>query len=107
MALTTFSGPVKSDNGFIGAFTGGTTNLALTGTLSVDGASTLTGAVTATAGVNGPVGAGTPSTGAFTTLAASGDATLSGTANVIIVPTVDPGVPGALWNDAGTLKVSV
>ena len=49
--------------------------------------------------VTGPVTA--------TTINASGNATLSGTANVIIVPTVDPGVPGALWNDAGTLKVSV
>jgi hypothetical protein len=72
MAQTSFSGPVKSDNGFIGNVTG---NVA--------------GAVAAT------------------TLSASGNATLSGTANVIIVPTVDPGVPGALWNDAGTLKVSV
>jgi hypothetical protein len=83
MATTTFSGPVVSQNGFIGAFTGGTTNLALTGTLSVAGATTLAA------------------------VSASGNATLSGTANVIIVPTVDPGVPGALWNDAGTLKVSV
>jgi len=87
MGQTTFSGPVVSQNGFVGAFTGGTTNLALTGTLNVAGASTLA-AVSAT------------------TLTASGNATLSGTANVIIVPTVDPGVPGALWNDAGTLKVS-
>lgn len=72
MAQTSFSGPVKSDNGFIGNVVGG---------------------------VTGPVAA--------TTLSASGNATLSGTANVIIIPTVDPGVPGAIWNDAGTLKVSV
>lgn len=67
MATTTFSGPVVSNNGFVGA-------------------------------VTGPVTA--------TTITASGNATLSGTANVIIVPTTDPGVAGALWNDAGTLKVS-
>jgi hypothetical protein len=53
MAQTRFTGPVVSDNGFVGAFTGGTTNLALTGTLSVAGTSTLTGAVTAPAGITG------------------------------------------------------
>ena len=26
---------------------------------------------------------------------------------LFIVPTVDPGVTGALWNDAGTLSISV
>ena len=67
MASTTFSGPVTSTNGFIGA---------------------VTGAVVAT------------------TISASGNSTLSGTANVIIIPTVDPGVTGAIWNNAGTLAVS-
>ncbi len=43
---------------------------------------------------------------AATTISASGNATLSGTANVIIIPTVDPGVAGAIWNNAGTLAVS-
>lgn len=71
MAQTRFSGPVASDNGFVGSVTGN-----------------VTGAVTAT------------------TISASGNATLSGTANVIIIPTVDPGVAGAIWNDAGTLSVS-
>jgi hypothetical protein len=71
MAQTRFSGPVKSDNGFLGNVTG-----------------SVTGAVAAT------------------TLSASGNATLSGTANVIIIPTVNPLVAGAIWNDAGTLKVS-
>lgn len=67
MASTTFSGPVTSENGFVGA---------------------ITGAVTAT------------------TISASGNATLSGTANVIIIPTVDPAVAGAIWNNSGTLEVS-
>ena len=71
MSRTTFSGPVKSNNGFEGNVTGN-----------------VTGAVTAT------------------TISASGNATLSGTANVIIIPTVDPGVAGAIWNNAGTLAIS-
>jgi hypothetical protein len=71
MARTTFSGPVKSDNGFEGNIVG---NVA--------------GAVAAT------------------TLSASGNATLSGTANVIIIPETDPEVAGAIWNDNGTLSVS-
>jgi cytoskeletal protein CcmA (bactofilin family) len=71
MASTTFSGPVTSQNGFVGSVTG-----------------TVTGAVVAT------------------TVSASGNATLSGTANVIIIPTVDPEVAGAIWYDVDTLKVS-
>jgi len=69
MANTTFSGPVTSNNGFVGAVT----------------ATTVT---------------------ASSTLDVTGDATLSGTANVIIIPTSDPGVAGAIWNNAGTLAVS-
>lgn len=68
MAKTTFSGPVQSDNGFIGSVTGG--------------------AISAT------------------TIYASGSANLASTTNIIIIPTVDPAVAGAIWNDAGTLKVS-
>ena len=73
MASTTFSGPVTSTNGFVGA---------------------VTGAVTAT------------TVAASGTLAVTGNSTLSGTANVIIIPTVDPAVAGAIWNNAGTLAVS-
>ena len=71
MANTTFSGPVTSQNGFVGNVTGN-----------------VTGAVAAT------------------TITASGNATLSGTANVIIIPTVDPAVAGAIWNNSGTLAIS-
>jgi len=63
MASTTFSGPVTSTNGFVGAVTA-------------------------------------------TTISTSGNATLSGTANVIIIPTTDPAVAGAIWNDGGVLSVS-
>lgn len=58
MAQTTFTGPVSSTNGFVGA-------------------------VTSTASVS-----------------------LTGTANVLVIPTSDPGVAGAIWNNAGTLAVS-
>ena len=81
MSNTTFSGPVRSEGGFQ--------------TISKNAT---TGAVTVTA----TLGTAT----SVTTLEVSGNSTLSGSANVIIVPTVDPAVAGALWNDAGTLKVS-
>jgi hypothetical protein len=71
MARTTFSGPVKSDNGFEGNVTGG---------------------------VTGPVAA--------TTLSASGVASLTNAANVLVIPTTDPGVENALWLDGSTIKVS-
>jgi len=63
MASTTFSGPVTSENGFIGTVTA-------------------------------------------TTISASSNVTLSGTANVIIIPESDPGVSGAIWNNGGTLAIS-
>jgi cytoskeletal protein CcmA (bactofilin family) len=71
MARTTFSGPVKSDNGFEGNVTG-----------------TVTGAVAAT------------------TLSASGVASLTNAANVLVIPTTDPGVAGAIWFDTPDLKIS-
>ena len=39
-------------------------------------------------------------------IAVTGDSDLLGTANVIVIPTSDPGVAGAIWNNAGTLAVS-
>ena len=73
MANTTFSGPVTSTNGFVGAVTGAVV------------ATTIT---------------------ASSTLGVTGDADLLGTAKVIVIPTSDPGVTGAIWNNAGTLAVS-
>jgi len=67
MSTTTFSGPVVSQNGFVG---------------------TVTGAVTAT------------------TVTATGVLSATSTANVIVIPTSDPGVAGAIWNDGGTLSIS-
>ena len=62
----------------------------------------------ATTTFSGPVVSENGFQGAITatTISASGNATLSGTANVIIIPTVDPAVAGAIWNDNGTLSVS-
>ena len=67
MASTTFSGPVTSTAGFVGATTG-----------------TVVGNVT-------------------------GNLTGNVTGNVtgyIILPTADPEVVGALWNNAGTITIS-
>ena len=81
MGTTTFNGPVRSENGFQ--------------TVSVAAG---TGIVTTTSTIG--------ATTSVTTLAVSGNSTLSGAANVIVIPTSDPGVTGAIWNNAGTLAVS-
>ncbi len=39
-------------------------------------------------------------------IAVTGDSDLLGTANVIIIPTSDPGVAGAIWFDTPDLKIS-
>ena len=75
-ARTTFSGPVKSDNGFEGNITGNVTG-------------TVTGAVAAT----------TLTASGVTSLT---NASISMTA----LPTTDPLVAGRLWNDGGALKIS-
>ena len=59
---------------------------------------TFSGPVVSTNGFSGPVTA--------TTVTATGNVTATGTANVIVIPTSDPGVAGAIWNNAGTLAVS-
>ncbi len=76
MSRTTFSGPVASDNGFIGNVTGDVTG-----------------------GVTGAVAATTLSASGVVSLT---NASISMSA----LPTADPAVAGRLWNDAGTLKVS-
>ena len=63
MSSTTFSGPVTSTNGFVGAVTA-------------------------------------------TTVTATGALTATDTANVIVIPTSDPGVAGAIWLDGVTLSIS-
>ena len=63
MSSTTFSGPVTSTNGFVGAVTA-------------------------------------------TTVTATGALTATDTDNVIVIPTSDPGVAGAIWLDGVTLSIS-
>ena len=41
-----------------------------------------------------------------TDLTTTGNIYGRGTANVIVIPTSDPGVAGAIWNNAGTLSIS-
>ena len=67
---------------------------------------TFSGPVTSTNGFVGSITGTVTGPVVATTVSASGNATLSGTANVIIIPTVDPGVAGAIWSDEGTLSIS-
>ena len=112
MAQTRFTGPVVSDNGFVGAFTGGSTNLTLTGTLSVGTTSTLTGAVSAPAGVTGPITATALvlPTSTSAALGAIGNAinTAGKVANKVVYNTTTKtmyvaqgSTAGATWIDAG------
>jgi len=60
---------------------------------------------------SGPVVSGNGFTGDLTgnvTGNVTGDVTgnITGTATALIIPTSDPGVAGAIWNNAGTLAVS-
>jgi len=105
MAQTKFSGPVVSENGFVGSFTGGTTNLSLSGTLAVTGTSTLTGNV-AVGDNKFNVTAANGNTQIDGTLGVDGNATLTAAANVLVIPTSDPAVLNALWLDGSTIKVS-
>jgi len=82
MANTTFTGPVRSENGFQDITKNATT-----------------GAVTTNSTFGNDTTIGND-------LTVGGDLDAQGTANVFVVPTSDPGVAGALWNDAGTLSVS-
>lgn len=75
MSNTTFTGPVRSQNGFQSVSVNATT-----------------GAVT----VNATFGSAT----SVSTISATGST------NVIVIPTADPHVAGAIWNNAGTLSVS-
>jgi hypothetical protein len=76
MANTTFNGPVRSENGF----------------QSISKAAN-TGVVTVQSTFGNDVTVG-------------GNLDAQGTANIFVVPTSDPGVAGALWNNGGTLSVS-
>ena len=76
MANTTFNGPVRSENGFQTI-----SKAAGTGVVTVQ----------STYGTDAII---------------AGDLDAQGTANIIVIPTSDPGVAGAIWNNGGTLSVS-
>ena len=82
MANTTFNGPVRSENGFQSI-----SKAANTGVVTVQ----------STFGNDTTIG---------NDLTVGGDLDAQGTANIFVVPTSDPGVAGALWNNGGTLSVS-
>lgn len=65
---------------------------------------TFTGPVISTNGFQGAVTATTIDTSGDVTVL--GELSATGTANVIVIPTSDPGVAGAIWNNSGTLAVS-
>lgn len=67
---------------------------------------TFSGPVNSTNGFVGDVTGGVTGPVTATTITASGAAELTSTANVLVIPTTDPGVAGAIWNNAGTLSVS-
>lgn len=77
MSRTTFSGPVKSDNGFEGDITGN-----ITGDVTGDVTGSVTGEVSAT------------------------DLSASGVVIFSDLPTADPEVVGQLWNNTGVVTVS-
>lgn len=76
MANTTFTGPVRSEGGF----------------------QTIT--------KNATTGEITVGTTVASDVTVGGDLDAQGTANVIVIPTSDPGVAGAIWNNSGTLAIS-
>lgn len=67
---------------------------------------TFTGPVISTNGFQGDVTGDVTGAVTATTVTATGALTATSTANVIVIPTSDPGVGGAIWNNGGTLAVS-
>lgn len=97
MASTTFSGPVTSTNGFVGSVTATT--------ITVSGAAALNGGLTMDTD-KFVVANTTGNTTIGGTLDVTGAAELTNAANVLVIPTSDPGVENALWLDGSTIKVS-
>ena len=70
------------------------------------GTTTFSGPVNSTNGFVGDITGDVTGAVTATTVTATGTLTATATDNVFVVPTSDPGVAGALWNDGGTLSVS-
>ncbi|NIS49785.1 MAG: hypothetical protein GWN94_01500 [Phycisphaerae bacterium] len=67
---------------------------------------TFSGPVTSTGGFVGNVTGDVTGDVTATDVTVSGVLDAQGTANIFVVPTSDPGVAGALWNNGGTLAIS-
>ena len=67
---------------------------------------TFTGPVISTNGFVGDVTGDITGDVTATTVTATGALTATDTANVIVIPTSDPGVAGAIWLDGVTLSIS-
>ena len=67
---------------------------------------TFSGPVISTNGFQGNIQGNVQGSVVAPTIIVAGNSDLLGTANVIVIPTSDPGVAGAIWNNAGTLAVS-
>jgi len=70
------------------------------------GTTTFSGPVVSNNGFTGDITGDVTGAVTATTVTATGTLTATATDNVFVVPTSDPGVAGALWNDGGTLSVS-
>lgn len=67
---------------------------------------TFSGPVTSTNGFVGDVTGDVTGAVTATTVTATGALTATATDNVIVIPTSDPGVAGAIWLDDTTLSIS-
>lgn len=65
-----------------------------------------TGPVVSQNGFQGDVTGDVTGAVTATTITASGAAELTSDANVIVIPTSDPGVAGAIWSNEGVLSIS-
>ena len=70
------------------------------------GTTTFSGPVVSNNGFTGDITGDVTGAVTATTVTATGTLTATASDNVFVVPTSDPGVAGALWNDGGTLSVS-
>ena len=68
---------------------------------------TFSGPVISTNGFQGNIQGNVQGSVVAPTVIVAGNSDLLGTGNVIVIPTADPGVAGAIWNDSGTLSISL
>jgi len=67
---------------------------------------TFSGPVASTGGFEGDITGDVTGAVTATTISASGNVDFQGTANIFVLPTSDPGVTGAIWNNGGNIDIS-